>query len=89
MTCSGPDLAPIWDPPGGRKCVQTRKPSSDFGFSALTARRRFRSPFGPVLGGPGGLLGASWGGLGGLLGGLGGVLGRLEHVLGLLRRGVR
>ena len=75
MACSGPDLDPIWDPPGEAKCVQNIELSSDFGFPALTARRRFRSPFGPVLGGAGGLLGASWGGLGGLLGGLGGVLG--------------
>ena len=65
MTCSGPDLDPIWDPPGGPKCVQNIELSSDFGFPALTARRRFRSPFGPVLGGAGGLLGASWGVLGG------------------------
>ena len=72
--CSGPDLDPNSDPPKGPKCIQNIEPSSDFGFPALTARRRFRSPFGPVLGGPGGLLGASWGGLGGLLGALGGLL---------------
>ena len=76
MTRSGPDLGPIWDPPGEAKCVQNVELSSNFGFPAPTARWRFRGPFGPGWEGPGGLLEASWGGPGALLGGPGGVLGR-------------
>ena len=79
MACSGPDLDPIWDPPGGPKCVHNIERRQILAFRHLRPEGVSGVHLGPLWGVPG----ASWEPLGEVLGT------SWWGVLGLLSRGVR
>ena len=78
MTCSGPDLDPIWDPPGGRNVSKIYNCRQILAFRHLRPEGASGVHLGPFWGVPG----ASWEPLGGVLGASWGVLGASWGVLG-------